>query len=216
MWWNDYGPEPWMYFGPAFFIVMIFACGVMMMYMTRGYRGGNRIDSAAQTLKERPADAGVLCIRSCRFRHARSAAARQTRARRKSGRRRPPRSGLANRPSREGVRVSRRHHLSRARPTQGRAVLAHEGSRAAKSRRHEGHRRGRVAAARCGGAAAELSPGEAVPAPRRTPHPQTAPEACAAQEHPQIRQAAQHQAAQGWQTRRPAAAPQVIALRHRS
>ena len=69
-------------FGPAFFIVMIFACGVMMMYMTRGYRGGNRIDSAAQTLKERPADAGVLCIRSCRFRHARSAAARQTRARR--------------------------------------------------------------------------------------------------------------------------------------
>ena len=39
MWWNDYGPEPWMYFGPAFFIIMIFACGVMMMYMARGYRG---------------------------------------------------------------------------------------------------------------------------------------------------------------------------------
>ena len=38
MWWNDYGPGPWMYFGPAFFIIMIFACGVMMMYMTRGYR----------------------------------------------------------------------------------------------------------------------------------------------------------------------------------
>lgn len=40
-----------MYFGPAFFIVMIFAFGVMIMYMTRGYRGGNRGDSAAQTLR---------------------------------------------------------------------------------------------------------------------------------------------------------------------
>jgi hypothetical protein len=28
-----------MYFGPAFFIIVIFACGVMMMYMTPGYRG---------------------------------------------------------------------------------------------------------------------------------------------------------------------------------
>ena len=171
MWWNDYGPEPWMYFGPAFFIVMIFACGVMMMYMTRGYRGGNRIDSAAQTLKERPADAGVLCIRSCRFRHARSAAARQTRARRKSGRRRPPRSGLANRPSREGVRVSRRHNLSRARPAEGGAVLAHEGGRAAEPRYHEGHRGDRLAAACHRGAAAKLSAGEALPASRRAQHP---------------------------------------------
>lgn len=31
MWWNDYGPGPWMYFGRAFFIVMIFACGITMM-----------------------------------------------------------------------------------------------------------------------------------------------------------------------------------------
>ena len=36
MWWSYYGPGPFMYFGPVFFIVMIFACGVMMMYMMRG------------------------------------------------------------------------------------------------------------------------------------------------------------------------------------
>jgi len=41
MWWNDYWPGPLMYFGPVFFIVMIFACGVMMMYMMRGRRGGH-------------------------------------------------------------------------------------------------------------------------------------------------------------------------------
>ena len=52
-WWSDYGPGPWMYFGPVFIVVMIFACGVMMMYMMRGHRGGNRVDSTTQILKER-------------------------------------------------------------------------------------------------------------------------------------------------------------------
>jgi putative membrane protein len=51
MWWSYYGPGPWMYFGPVFFIVMIFACGVMMMYMMRGRRGGR--SGALEILKER-------------------------------------------------------------------------------------------------------------------------------------------------------------------
>ena len=53
--------------------------------------------------------------------------------------------GGGNRPSREGARISRRHHLPRARPAEGRAVLAHAGLPAAEPRHHEGHRRGRVA-----------------------------------------------------------------------
>ena len=40
MWWSDFGPGPWMYFGPVVFIVMIFACFVMMMFMMRGRHGG--------------------------------------------------------------------------------------------------------------------------------------------------------------------------------
>ena len=50
-WWND-GPGPSMYFGPVVFILMMVACGVMMMFMMRGRHGG-RGDSAAQILKER-------------------------------------------------------------------------------------------------------------------------------------------------------------------
>ena len=51
MWWSYYGPGPLMYFGPVFFIVMIFACGVMMMYMMRGRHGGH--SGALEILKER-------------------------------------------------------------------------------------------------------------------------------------------------------------------
>jgi putative membrane protein len=51
-WWEDYGPGPWMYFGPAFFIVMMAACVFVMMFMMRRHRGGHG-DSAAQILKER-------------------------------------------------------------------------------------------------------------------------------------------------------------------
>ncbi len=51
-WWNDYGPGPWMYFGPVFFIVMMVACAVMMMFMMRGHRGGHG-GAAQQILKER-------------------------------------------------------------------------------------------------------------------------------------------------------------------
>ena len=49
-WWND-GPGPSMYFGPVVFIVMMFACGVMMMFMMRGRHGGR--SGALDILKER-------------------------------------------------------------------------------------------------------------------------------------------------------------------
>jgi putative membrane protein len=50
-WWNDYGPGPWMYFGPVFFIVIIAFCVFMMMFMMRGHRSGG--GGAQQILKER-------------------------------------------------------------------------------------------------------------------------------------------------------------------
>jgi putative membrane protein len=50
-WWEGYGPGPWMYLGPVFFVVMLFACGVMMMYMMRGRQGGR--SGALEILKER-------------------------------------------------------------------------------------------------------------------------------------------------------------------
>ena len=51
-WWNDYGPGPWMYFGPVFFIVMIVrSAAFMMMFMMRGRHGGR--GGALDILKER-------------------------------------------------------------------------------------------------------------------------------------------------------------------
>ena len=40
-----------MYFGPVFFVVMILACGVMIMYIMGDRRGGR--SGALETLKER-------------------------------------------------------------------------------------------------------------------------------------------------------------------
>ena len=51
MGWNYYGPGSLMYFGPVFFIVMIFACGVMIMYLMRDRSGGR--SGALEILKER-------------------------------------------------------------------------------------------------------------------------------------------------------------------
>ena len=51
MWWNYYGPGPWIPFGPIIFIVMIVACGFMMMYMMRGHRRGR--NNSLEILKER-------------------------------------------------------------------------------------------------------------------------------------------------------------------
>ena len=53
MWWSDYGPEPWMYVMPIFFILMMGGCVFMMFYMMRGHRGGSRGDQSAGILKER-------------------------------------------------------------------------------------------------------------------------------------------------------------------
>ena len=57
MWWNDYGPAPWMFFGPMFIVGMMAVCVIVMFFMMRGHRGGHRDgysgDSAAQILKER-------------------------------------------------------------------------------------------------------------------------------------------------------------------
>lgn len=51
MGWNYFAAGPLMYFGPLFFVVMIFACGVMMMVMMRGRHGGR--GDALEILKER-------------------------------------------------------------------------------------------------------------------------------------------------------------------
>ena len=53
MWWNDYGPAPWMFFGPMFIVGMMAVCVIVMFFMMRGQRGGYGGDSAAQILKER-------------------------------------------------------------------------------------------------------------------------------------------------------------------
>ena len=50
-WWNDYGPGPWMYFGPVIFILMIGACVFMMFFMMRGHRRGP--SGSLDILKER-------------------------------------------------------------------------------------------------------------------------------------------------------------------
>ena len=51
MGWHTFGPGPWMYFGPVFFVALIFACGVVMIYLMRG-RFGSHSD-ALDILKER-------------------------------------------------------------------------------------------------------------------------------------------------------------------
>ena len=52
MWWNDYDPGPWMFFGPMFMIVLMALCFGMMFFMMRRHGAGHG-DSAAQILKER-------------------------------------------------------------------------------------------------------------------------------------------------------------------
>jgi putative membrane protein len=53
MWWNDYGPAPWMFFGPMFMLMMMAVCVLVMYFMMRGRHGGSRDDHAAEILKER-------------------------------------------------------------------------------------------------------------------------------------------------------------------
>src|SRR5205823_13801396 len=38
MWWTDYGPMPWMLFGPLMMLGFIIMCVAMMFFMMRGHR----------------------------------------------------------------------------------------------------------------------------------------------------------------------------------
>ena len=54
MWWNDYWPGPWMFFGPVMMIIFVIICVSVMFFLMRGGvmrcgHGGNAID----ILKER-------------------------------------------------------------------------------------------------------------------------------------------------------------------
>ena len=54
MWWNDYWPMPWIFFGPVMMIVFIVLCMTMMWFMMRGgMRYRNRDGHAIEILKER-------------------------------------------------------------------------------------------------------------------------------------------------------------------
>ncbi len=48
MWWSDYWPMPWMFFGPVMMLVFFFIC-LAVLGMMRGSRGGH----AMEILKER-------------------------------------------------------------------------------------------------------------------------------------------------------------------
>jgi putative membrane protein len=48
MWWSDYWPMPWMFFGPVMMLVFFFLC-LAILGMTRSSRGGYAIE----ILKER-------------------------------------------------------------------------------------------------------------------------------------------------------------------
>jgi putative membrane protein len=54
MWWNEYWPMPWMFFGPIMMLIFFALCMTMMWFMMRGgmrhrISGGSAID----ILKER-------------------------------------------------------------------------------------------------------------------------------------------------------------------
>ncbi len=52
MWWSDYWPMPWMFFGPMM-IILVIICMATMFFMMRGgmmhrHRGGHAIDILKQ------------------------------------------------------------------------------------------------------------------------------------------------------------------------
>ncbi len=55
MWWNDYWPMPWMFFGPVMMILFVIICATMVYFIMRGsmttYRERGR--DAIDLLKER-------------------------------------------------------------------------------------------------------------------------------------------------------------------
>jgi len=52
MWWNEYWPMPWMFFGPVMMLVFIALCATMMWLMMRGHARG-RGGEALSILRER-------------------------------------------------------------------------------------------------------------------------------------------------------------------
>jgi hypothetical protein len=54
MWWSDYFPMPFMFFGPALMIIFIVICFAMMFFMMRGMMGHrSRAPDALDILRER-------------------------------------------------------------------------------------------------------------------------------------------------------------------
>jgi putative membrane protein len=51
MWWNDYWPMPWMFFGPVVMLFFIAVCITMMFFMLRGM--GHRRHGSIEILEER-------------------------------------------------------------------------------------------------------------------------------------------------------------------
>ena len=53
MWWSDYWPMPWMFFGPIVMITFAIICMAMMFFMMRGMMHRDRGGHAIDILKER-------------------------------------------------------------------------------------------------------------------------------------------------------------------
>ena len=49
MWWSDYWPMPWMFFGPVMMLVFFFLC-LAILGMMRSSRGGYAIEILKETL----------------------------------------------------------------------------------------------------------------------------------------------------------------------
>ena len=59
MWWSDYWPGHWMFFGPLMMIVFMLACGAMMYFMMRGGMRRPHEERALGILKERLANGEI-------------------------------------------------------------------------------------------------------------------------------------------------------------
>jgi putative membrane protein len=54
MWWTDYWPMPFMFFGPMIMVVFVIVCATMMFFLMRGGMGHRgRSGYALDILKER-------------------------------------------------------------------------------------------------------------------------------------------------------------------
>jgi putative membrane protein len=54
MWWSDFWPMPWMFFGPVIMIIFVIICVTMMFSMMRGgMMHGDRGRDALDILRER-------------------------------------------------------------------------------------------------------------------------------------------------------------------